>query len=456
MNLLGKGVPVRYNFQEYMVVKNKVILALTALSSLSITTPASAANIILRDTNGSFASQGARGQAALFAFQKAANFWNRTLNNDVTINIEIGFAQLGPRIIAQAGSSTAISDVGTIYNRLRANSATALDAVATANLFPLNSDGTLKFITNASLAAANNGGIIGGGADPNRTILDDNSTNNNFFFEVSNANLRTLGIDFSDGDILRQCSTTFIAADSCITFSSELNFDFDPTDGIDIGTTDFTGAAIHEIGHALGFISGVDLNDFVAGNPDLFGDVPLDDVALLSVYDLFRYGSNFDPVTGQRLLQLAANRPAFFSINGQTAFNSENPDVAEATNLSTGEAVGDGFQASHFKDNISRLDDTGLCRISERQIGILDPTAARCEVLTVTANDLAVLDAIGYNLNFNLLENPGFTFNTAQVFGLGGLAAVPEPATWAMMMIGFGFAGATARRRRAKVQVTYA
>lgn len=34
--------------------------------------------------------------------------------------------------------------------------------------------------------------------------------------------------------------------------------------------------------------------------------------------------------------------------------------------------------------------------------------------------------------------------------------AVPEPATWAMMMVGFGMIGAVARRRRAAVKVTYA
>ena len=38
--------------------------------------------------------------------------------------------------------------------------------------------------------------------------------------------------------------------------------------------------------------------------------------------------------------------------------------------------------------------------------------------------------------------------------GAGG--GVPEPATWAMMIAGFGFIGAAARRRRTKVQVTYA
>jgi hypothetical protein len=36
------------------------------------------------------------------------------------------------------------------------------------------------------------------------------------------------------------------------------------------------------------------------------------------------------------------------------------------------------------------------------------------------------------------------------------VAAVPEPATWAMMLVGFGMVGATARYRRRGAKVTYA
>jgi hypothetical protein len=438
-------------------VKKSLLLAAAAISTVAMSAPVSAANIILRDTSGSFASQGARGQAALFAFQKAANYWNTVLRNDVTINLEIGFAALGPNILGSTGSSQQDTRVSDVYRQLATTGTTALDRVAVANLFPLNDNGSLKFRTNAPLAAANNNGIIGGGAQGNVTFLDNNNSFNNNFLSANTANLKAIGIavDYNNANTTVACSSTFSQADGCINFSSSFNFDFDPTDGIDDGAFDFTGIAIHEIGHALGFVSGVDTYDFVAGNAG-FGRFQLDNFSIFSVFDLFRYGNGFDPATGDRLLQLSANRPAFFSIDGSTPFNFGNSAAAEFTNLATGQFVGDGDQASHFKDAAAFVDDSGVCFISDRQIGILDPTAAPCEVLTVTANDLAAFDAIGYNFDFDLLRNPGYTFNTAQVFGLSGLAAVPEPATWAMMLIGFGFAGSAVRRRRSSVKVTYA
>jgi hypothetical protein len=445
------------NFRELVSMKSKIALAVSAaVLALTSATPASALNIILRDTTGSFASQGARGQAALLAFQKAANFWNQTLTNNATINIEIGFAALRPGVLGSTGSSQADARVGNVYSALRNTAATPLDQIAVANLYPLNPNGSLAYRTNAPLAAANNGGIVGGGAQGNVTFIDNNNSFNNNFLSANTANLKAIGIgvDYNDANVTSGCSTTFTQADACITFSSTFAFDFDPTNGIDAGSFDFTGIALHELGHALGFVSGTDTYDFVAGNA-AFNGFQLDNFSILSVFDLFRYGNAFD-ATGNRLLQISANRPAFFSIDGSTPFNFGNASAAEFANLSTGRFVGDGQQASHFKDNAAFVDDSGVCFLSSRQIGILDPTAVPCEVLTVTSNDLAAFDAIGYNLNFDILRNPGFTFNTAQAFGLAGVAAVPEPATWAMMIVGFGFAGAAARRRRSRVQVTYA
>lgn len=76
-------------------------------------------------------------------------------------------------------------------------------------------------------------------------------------------------------------------------------------------------------------------------------------------------------------------------------------------------------------------------------------------VMTVVNRDYAgnynlFLDADQNNgvMNFRMSSYP-YNFNTGLVTGFNeAVAAVPEPATWAMMVAGFGVAGAAMRRRR--------
>lgn len=427
----------------------KTVLAFGLLTSTIGISPANAANIILTDPTGSFAAAGAKGAAALTAFRKAANYWNATLTNNVTINVEIGFASLGAGVLGSTGSSSTGASVGSIYNALRTTGTSALDAIASANLFPLNGNGSLKFTTNAP--RFNNGT----GAQPNATFVDNNNSVNNNIFDVNTANARALGLAV---DGTGSCSTVSASADACITFSNTFNFDFDPTNGLNAGSFDFVSVATHELGHALGFVSGVDTYDFVAGSRTRDN---LNNFRIFSVLDLYRYGTTIDAATGKTLLQLASNRAARFSIDGVNTFNAGQTSVTAAT-FATGRQTGDGQQASHFKDVAAGV----------RQIGILDPTIGANQLGIVTSNDLAAFDAIGYNLGFDILANRGYTFSSAQIFALAGLAniggagaalsfnpgtinglaAVPEPANWAMMIIGFGIAGAGVRRRKTSVR----
>ncbi len=66
----------------------------------------------------------------------------------------------------------------------------------------------------------------------------------------------------------------------------------------------------------------------------------------------------------------------------------------------------------------------------------------------------------GFNAGLNTLTftvTDGGPPSALLVSGLSGNAlAVPEPAEWALMIAGFGFAGLAARRRRHSVRVTYA
>lgn len=61
----------------------------------------------------------------------------------------------------------------------------------------------------------------------------------------------------------------------------------------------------------------------------------------------------------------------------------------------------------------------------------------------------------GYFGDFGIV-NPGNETFVRYIPELITISAVPEPATWAMMIVGFGMVGATARYRRRSSKATYA
>ena len=69
------------------------------------------------------------------------------------------------------------------------------------------------------------------------------------------------------------------------------------------------------------------------------------------------------------------------------------------------------------------------------------------------------------NTNFNLYYSAGYQYIRSNGNGSGALtsftitpavAAVPETATWGMMILGFGMIGAAARSRKVKMSVNFA
>ncbi|WP_068879038.1 PEPxxWA-CTERM sorting domain-containing protein [Phenylobacterium sp. CCH12-B4] len=75
----------------------------------------------------------------------------------------------------------------------------------------------------------------------------------------------------------------------------------------------------------------------------------------------------------------------------------------------------------------------------------------RTEYLSATSDGLVGLETL--NLNRSGLKSVSLAANSREWwqidnFTVGSAAAVPEPVTWAMMIMGFGGIGATLRRRR--------
>ena len=280
---------------------------------------------------------------ALAGFQAAANYWQSQLTDNVTVNVNVGFSALGPGILGSAGSTSAVFSVADVRAALIGDATSTNDMLAIGNLPTLSGLGGISFLTQVNSETGSTA-----------VTLDNDNSNNNRFLDLNTANAKALGWIAPDP----------LAADASITFSSLFSWDFDQSNGVGAGLQDFVGVAIHEIGHALGFVSGVDTVDYYIANP-----LNLDIYAIYSTLDMFRYSA-------AGTLNLAAGSAAYFSLDGGTT---------NLGNFSTGRIYGDEEQASHWKDNLG--------------LGIMDPTAQPAgQINTPSTLDLVAFDVIGWNL----------------------------------------------------------
>lgn len=376
-----------------------------AAALLALAAPAAAqTSIVLHDVGG------VTGTPADLAFRIAAHYWESVLTNTATIHINVGFAALDPGDLG--GTSFRYYDgisVAGYQTVLTVTGNSALDAQAVSHFQPLSSAGTPSVLIPAYDDPVHHDGIATSGT---RTAPNGSAIGSTLALTSANVKALVSGPTGLDAEII---------------FSNAYAFDFNPGDGISTGSYDFIGTAIHEIGHALGFTSGVDTFDTATGPVE-----HIDNATIAYGMDLFRYSA-----PGQ--LDWRFGTPSYFSINGgATPFGGN-------AYFSTGEYYGDGWQASHWKI-------VGNCT---GFIGMMNPYSCDGVNDVVTAADLAVFDAIGWNLNVNVLANPGYQRSTAQIYQAymaaqqqAAFAPVPEPAAWAMLIASLGCIGMATRARR--------
>lgn len=236
-------------------------------------------------------------------------------------------------------------------------------------------------------------GAFHGIASPTDTVLTSVIAN---LPKVDPSGLDSYQVPYAEAQAFGYLAGNIRLDSGFIGFKSSTNFDFNPADGITAGYYDFQGLAAHEIAEVLGRYSGLPSSG---------------SATYATPYDLLRY-------TSVGVSSFNASAHAYFSVDGGKT------DLGNF-NYSGGGDRGDWLVSAN--DSFNAYLGTGVAE-------------------PLSANDLTVLDALGYG---SWKPTQGGAGLPLTAFGQAyGFASVPEPGAWAMMLVGFGYIGGGARRSR--------
>ncbi|MFZ4690689.1 MAG: PEPxxWA-CTERM sorting domain-containing protein [Polymorphobacter sp.] len=173
-------------------------------------------------------------------------------------------------------------------------------------------------------------------------------------------------------------------------------------------------------------------------------------------------------VTGATRIRVtnASSLTTFIQVAELQAFDVTGVNVALATNggsASANTVYEQALPSKAIDGNTGFANDNDLYHSGGPSGDYLDITFAAANLASLTiftrsdyANDrdeynVSVFNAAGTTLYSGYLDGRGTAASVSTTFDATG--AVPEPASWAMLIAGFGLTGAAARRRRRMVAV---
>ena len=226
--------------------------------------------------------------AAKQAFIAAAAKWEALIKDPITINVDVDF--------------------GTTFFGTAFTSSNILGATQSQLLF---SNGNYPDLRQRLInhATGSEGSVYN--ALPASSIPTDIGSVNSVL--IASPLLRALGVLLAVADDSEQAQ---IGPAPRIGFNSAFGFDFDPSNGITSGQTDFDAVAVHEMGHLLGFNSMVGDRELTPSNP-----------LLVSVWDILRFRpgtanlANF--ATAQRIPVLWRHAGTIQRLIGVRSFNRQ-------------------------------------------------------------------------------------------------------------------------------------
>jgi hypothetical protein len=293
----------------------------------------------------------------MIGMELAANVWAEFLADDITVKLFATTTNEIPKDVL--GSATAEmlvpqASYGTFLKQFEADRKSQNDFTAYQN-----------FQNNSALYV----------------MIDGQEYSNVDYSNPTRANAKALGLLSSgdsgfDGHIVLNKDLANLSTDS----NSPLTWNYNYTNNsIPSNSIDFLSTVIHEMGHIVGFVSGVDHPNLIKAIKDnkTTGAKITDSVLdrIITPLDLYRFSSQS---TNKKIPDL--------SVGGDPKFSFDKGKTSVA-NLATGGDTslgGDGEQASHWQQGNN---------------DIMEPYLQDGKREVISDKDLAALDLIGWNID---------------------------------------------------------
>lgn len=292
-------------------------------------------------------------QQQILGFEMAGQIWSQYLKDDVTIQIHVETTdQLPENVIGGAlpGMKTDLTYQQLWHEMLY--DMTSIDDLSAAS-----------HLTDYDQAY--------------RALVDGKEISGVGKMRLTNANAKALNL--LDGD-RRELDGYILISDLSGQSNVQWDYDLVRNNNVDANSLDFLSVALHEVGHVLGFVSGMDDGGWLnvvteARNQNQA--ITDDAMAFSTPLDLFRYSA--DSAANSKV-DLSVGQEAFFSIDG---------GKTHLGYFSTGESTdlgGDGYQASHWKN------------LKNKPMGIMDPVLKIGQTNNISTLDVKAMDVMGWDV----------------------------------------------------------